>query len=100
MSPQWPMLFRWVCTANRVALLVLVGLAGAMAQSRPQGVPVTGIVLDPSRTATSNATVTLRQGPDSVLSSVKSDVQGKFRFDAVPDGTYSIEVQHEDSGSR
>lgn len=88
-------MFRWACAMSRVGLMVVIGLGSAAAQSKPQGVPVTGTVLDPSRTATSDATVTLRQGPDSVVSSVTSDASGKFRFDAVPDGTYSIEVQHD-----
>jgi Carboxypeptidase regulatory-like domain len=88
-------LFPSACLVHSLALLVLFAAGSAMAQNRSQVVPVTGTVLDPSRASTSDATVTLKQGSNKVLSSVTTDALGRFRFDAVPDGNYSIEVQHE-----
>jgi len=66
-----------------------------MAQRPPQSVAVTGTVLDPSGASTPDADVTLKQGSSSVRAQGKTDPGGKFRFDAVPPGNYSIEVQHE-----
>jgi hypothetical protein len=65
----------------------------AMAQRLPQTVAVTGTVLDPSGASTPDATVTLKQGSSSIRAQGKTDTSGRFRFDAVPPGNYSIEVQ-------
>ena len=66
-----------------------------MAQRAPQTAAITGLVLDPSGAYTPDATVTLRQGSNNVRAQGKTDSTGKFRFDAVPSGNYSVEVQRE-----
>jgi len=76
-------------------VLVLLGSAGAMAQNRARPVPVTGTVLDPSGSFVFEATVTLKQTSGKAVSSAKTDAMGRFRFAAVSEGSYSIEVQHQ-----
>ena len=78
-----------------IVFLALIVAGNAMAQSTTRGVSVTGTVLDPSGASTPDATVTLMQGKRRVGPAVKTDLTGKFRFDSVPRGTYSVEVQHE-----
>src|ERR1700693_2042099 len=78
-----------------LSLVALVVVSSAIAQRPPQTLPVTGIVLDPSGAYTPDATVTLKQGSNSVRAQGKTDSTGKFRFDAVASGNYSVEVQLE-----
>ena len=66
-----------------------------MAQAPSRTVPVSGTILDPSGAGASSAMVTLKQGVDKSLGSTQTDETGRFRFAAVPDGNYAIEVQHE-----
>src|SRR5580700_6260643 len=61
-------------------VLVLIGVSHALAQTPPRGVPVAGTVLDPSGAGAAGATVTLKRGPDTVLSSTQADDVGRFRF--------------------
>lgn len=75
--------------------LVLLGLTGAVAQSQPGGVAVTGTVLDQRRAPVMDATVALNQDPSTTKETVKTDAGGRFRFEGVADGSYSVEVQHE-----
>jgi hypothetical protein len=75
--------------------LVLLGLTSAAAQNRPDGVAVTGTVVDLRRAPVTDATVTLRREPDATEESVKTDAAGRFRFEGVGDGSYSVEVEHE-----
>jgi hypothetical protein len=74
---------------------VLLGHSGAAAQNRPAGVAVTGIVIDQRRAPVTDATVALHREPNAVEEPVKTDVAGRFRFEAVVDGSYSIEVEHD-----
>jgi hypothetical protein len=67
----------------------------AAAQERPGGVAVTGSVVDPRRAPVAGAAVTLKQEPAATVASAKTDAAGRFRFDSVADGDYSIEVEHE-----
>src|ERR1700676_2030717 len=76
-------------------LLTLVVVGNAIAQRPPQTVAITGTVLDPSGASTPDAAVTLKQGSGSIRAQGKTDASGKFRFDAVPPGTYSIGIQRE-----
>ena len=74
--------------------MALLVVSSALAQRPPQTTAVAGIVLDPSGAYTPDATVILRQGSNARAQG-KTDSAGKFRFDAVPSGNYSVEVQRE-----
>ena len=78
-----------------LAALVLLGLSGAAAQNQAGGFAVTGIVIDQRRAPVAEATVTLRQEPELPVEMVKTDVAGRFHFEGVPDGSYTVEVEHE-----
>src|SRR5882672_11645092 len=78
-----------------VSALCLAGMSRAAAQGRRDGVSVTGIVVDPRRAPVAEAAVTLSQEPGAVVGSAKTDTAGRFHFDGVADGDYSIEVEHE-----
>ncbi len=73
----------------------LIVAGSALAQRAPQTAAITGMVLDPSGASTPDASVTLKQGSSTVRAQGKTDAQGRFRFDGVPPGNYSIEVQRE-----
>jgi hypothetical protein len=75
--------------------LVLLGLSGAAAQNRPGGVAVTGIVIDQRRAPVTDATVTLQQELNAARESAKTDAAGRFHFEGVGDGSYTVEVEHE-----
>jgi Carboxypeptidase regulatory-like domain len=75
--------------------LVILCLSGASAQNRPGGVAVTGIVIDQRRAPVTDAMVTLHQEPDATEETVKTDAAGRFRFEGVADGRYSVKVDHE-----
>jgi Carboxypeptidase regulatory-like domain len=74
--------------------LFLIAGPCVWAQNQPRTMPVAGTVLDPSGAEVPDAAVTLKRGA-RVLSSVKTDGSGRFRFEAVPQGNYSIEIQQE-----
>jgi hypothetical protein len=78
-----------------VSALCLAGMSSAAAQDRRDGMSVTGIVVDPRRAPVAEAAVTLSQEPGAVVGSAKTDAAGRFHFDGVTDGEYSIEVEHE-----
>src|SRR5882672_10941913 len=75
--------------------LVLLGVTSAAAQNRPGGVAVTGTVVDPRRAPVADATVKLQQEPNPTEEPAKTDAAGRFRFEGVGDGSYSVEVEHE-----
>jgi hypothetical protein len=75
--------------------LVLLCLRGAAAQNRAEGVAVTGTVVDQRRAPVTDATVTLHQEPNATEEPVKTDAAGRFHFEGVADGGYSVEVEHE-----
>src|SRR5258708_947554 len=96
------------CMTSTQAMLLLLALLFFLTmlcihpifgQTPPRILPVTGTVLDPSGAGASGALVMLKQGPDKsiakLLESIYTDDAGRFRFANVPDGTYTIEVQHE-----
>src|SRR5258708_34520824 len=86
---------RNVLRAIWVPTLVLLGLTAKAAQNRPGGVAVTGIVIDQRRAPVMDATVTLKQGPNATEDPAKTDAAGRFRFEGVGDGSYSVEIEHE-----
>ncbi len=51
--------------------------------------------MDPSGAGAANLTVNLKKGPETVLMSAETDAAGRFRFDAVPEGSYLLDVEHE-----
>jgi hypothetical protein len=75
-------------------ILLGIGLPGAAAQSQPR-VAVTGVVRDPRGAPVAGATVTLEQEANAPLSQTRTDNTGRFRFDSVSQGSYSIEVRHD-----
>ena len=73
--------------------VVLIGFGvGVLAQTTPS---IQGTVLDPSGAVVPEATVTLKRGAKSIEPPVRTGSAGDFRFDAVAEGTYSLEVMHE-----
>jgi hypothetical protein len=75
--------------------LVLLGLSGAAAQNRSGGEAVTGIVIDQRRAPVTDATVTLYQELNATGEPVKTDAAGRFHFEGVGEGSYSVEIEHE-----
>jgi Carboxypeptidase regulatory-like domain len=75
--------------------LVLLGLRGAAAQNTSGGVVVTGIVMDQRRTPVADASVTLQQEAKAAREPAKTDSAGRFRFENVGDGRYTVEVERE-----
>jgi hypothetical protein len=75
--------------------LVLLGLTGAVAQNQPGGVAVTGTVVDQRRAPVTDATVTFHQGLNATEEPVMTDAAGRFRFEGVGEGSYTVEVEHE-----
>jgi Carboxypeptidase regulatory-like domain/TonB dependent receptor len=74
---------------------MLLALTSAVAQNRPGDATVTGTVVDQRRSPVTEATVTLRQDPTTTQETVKTDAAGRFRFEGVQDGSYSVKVEHE-----
>jgi hypothetical protein len=75
-------------------VLFLIAASSAWAQNQTRTAPIAGTVFDPSGASVPAATVTLKRGA-KVLSSVKTDASGSFRFEGIPQGNYSIEIQQE-----
>ena len=80
------------CRVPCCLALLLFALGTAAAQS-PAAFTVAGTVLDPSGASAPGATVTLKQS-GRARPSIKTDADGKFRFEGVPRGSYSIQVEH------
>src|ERR1700685_2794 len=76
-----------------ISALVLMALTSAVAQNRPGDATVTGTVVDQRRSPVTDATVTLHHDPDATAETVKTDATGRFRFEGVGDGSYSVEVE-------
>jgi hypothetical protein len=84
-----------VASALLVAALLSSGAAAARAQNAPRGFGVTGQVRDPRGAPVADAAVTLKRESDTVLPVAKTDAAGRFRFDGVLEGSYSVEVAHD-----
>src|SRR5579883_2268233 len=82
---------RRMLQAGKSAILGLVLCAVALGQSETSGT-VLGTVLDPSNAVVAGATVTLRNPTAGFSQSVSTDSAGVFRFNAVPQNRYQIEV--------
>ncbi len=80
--------------------LLVVGLLAsvlarspALAQGKPSGVSLSGVIYDASGGAVPGATVDLRR-PDGSRVSTESGADGTFVFDHVAPGRYQIEMEH------
>src|SRR5262249_30456061 len=77
-----------------VAVLILAGTATAQVVAR--GVSVSGTVLDPSGASTPDGTVELLRGAGQTpIASTRTDLPRKCVYPSVPEGSYSLQVQHE-----
>ena len=84
-----------VVSALLGAALPASGAAAARAQNAPRGFGVTGQVRDPRGAPVAEAAVTLKREGDTVSPVAKTDAAGRFRFDGVLKGSYSVEVAHD-----
>jgi hypothetical protein len=84
-----------VMSTTWLVVLFLFGASCALAQAPARTVSVTGVVLDPSGAGAANVTVSLKKGADTVLASAETDTAGRFRFDAVAEGSFFLLVEHE-----
>jgi hypothetical protein len=80
-----------------LAVSFLIAVSSALAQNQVRTATIAGTVFDPSGASVPSATVALKRGA-SLFSSVKTDASGRFRFEAIPQGNYSIEIQQEGFG--
>ena len=81
--------------ALALSLLSLVGaLPAALAQAQTAG-EITGQVLDPTKAAISDATVTATNSANGAVRKAQTDSQGRYALTNLPVGTYSITVEHE-----
>ena len=79
-------------------VLMVLGVAAVLPQTTPRTQSIRGTVLDPSGAVVPDATVTLKRGKNSINPPALTGEAGDFRFDAVPEGTYSLEVIREGFG--
>jgi hypothetical protein len=81
-----------------VALALSQSLVGAipaaLAQAQTAG-EITGQVLDPTKAAISDATVTVTNSANGAVRKAQTDSQGHYALTNLPVGTYSIAVEHE-----
>src|SRR5580704_17923027 len=74
------------------SLVLATPTAHAQAQTAGE---ITGQVLDPSKAAIPNATVTGRNRATGALRKAQTDSQGHYAFTDLPVGMYSVTVEHE-----
>jgi iron complex outermembrane recepter protein len=79
---------------KRKSVLSLVAVLLLSSSGAAQSVMLEGQILDPSRAAVPNATVTLASDSGPTRNS-RSDGQGRFRFDALVPGRYRVTVARE-----
>ncbi|HVR25368.1 MAG TPA: carboxypeptidase-like regulatory domain-containing protein, partial [Candidatus Polarisedimenticolia bacterium] len=81
--------------ALALSLLSFVGaIPAALAQAQTAG-EITGQVLDPTKAAISDATVTATNSANGAVRKAQTDSQGHYALTNLPVGTYSITVEHE-----
>jgi hypothetical protein len=81
--------------ALALSLLSLVGaIPVALAQAQTAG-EITGQVLDPTKAAISDATVTVTNSANGAVRKARTDSQGHYALTNLPVGTCSITVEHE-----
>ena len=76
-------------------LTAVLFVNAAFAQKTVPAFPITGTILDPSRTGVSGAKVTLKQTGAAPERTTIADVAGAFRFDGVATGAYELVVEQE-----
>jgi hypothetical protein len=72
--------------------IVLVVMDHPAEAQRPAGLPVTGVVVDPTGGVLPDAQVALRSAAGATLESTATDSAGAFRIDKVPPGRYEVLV--------
>jgi len=81
--------------ALALSLLSLGGaIPAALAQAQTAG-EITGQVLDPTKAAISDATVTATNSANGAVRKAQTDSQGHYALTNLPVGTYCITVEHE-----
>jgi len=87
--------FSSMLVALALSLLSFVGaIPAALAQAQTAG-EITGQVLDPTKAAISDATVTATNSANGAVRKAQTDSQGHYALTNLPVGTYSITVEHE-----
>src|SRR5262249_39136877 len=77
-----------------ITLLTILESVSYLAAQNPSSMSaITGVVLDPGEAVVAGASVTLQTREGAVLLAVRADVTGSFRFDAVPQGSYTLTVE-------
>jgi TonB family protein len=74
------------------ALLLTIAVAGSGAAAQVVGAAFSGSFVDALRNAIPNVTMTLKNTRTGEQFTVRSDSDGQFTFDALPDGDYQGEV--------
>ena len=72
--------------------VVPVTLTGPAQAQRPAGLPVTGVVVDPTGGVLPNAPVELKNTAGVLVESTRTDNVGAFRIESVPPGRYDVRV--------
>jgi outer membrane receptor protein involved in Fe transport len=75
--------------------IVLLTVAGVWAQQNPRG-SISGVVKDAGGAVVGNADVSLSTSQRVVLKDMKTDDQGRFKFDDVGTGSYVLVVSRND----
>src|ERR1700730_6837794 len=72
--------------------IVLVVTGHSAEAQRPAGLPVTGVVVDPTGGVLPDAQVELRSAAGVTVESTATDSAGAFRIEKVPPGRYEVLV--------
>ena len=76
----------------RIALFLLLNFLGSVAFSQTSTTSLQGSVADPSGAAVANATVRLMHSESKTERTTTTDMQGEYRFQFLPPGTYRLSV--------
>jgi hypothetical protein len=71
-------------------IVILVTAMGAVAQPRPPGTAVTGVVVDVTGAVLPNAQIELKTAAGTTVQSTAANENGTFRLDGVPPGRYDL----------
>ncbi len=79
-------------SAGIICLVVLTVLLGVIASAQDYRGKVQGVVTDPTQAAVANAAVVLRNLNTGIEQNRQTDSTGRYLFDFVQPGTYSVTV--------